>query len=58
LECRAGLAHLWFVTVHPLDDGNGRVARVIADMALARSESSPQCLHSMSAQISLERADY
>src|SRR5438105_9031113 len=38
----AGLAHLWFVTIHPFDDGNGRIARAIADMALARSERSTQ----------------
>ena len=39
---KAGQAHLWFVTIHPFDDGNGRIARAIADMALARSENSPQ----------------
>jgi Fic family protein len=55
---KAALAHLWFVTVHPFDDGNGRIARAIADMALARSESSPQRFYSMSAQIRLERAAY
>ncbi len=38
---RAALAHLWFVTIHPFEDGNGRIARAIADMALARSEASP-----------------
>lgn len=54
----AGLAHLWFVTVHPFDDGNGRIARAIADMALARSERSSQRFYSMSAQICRERADY
>ena len=54
----AGLAHLWFVTIHPFDDGNGRIARTIADMALARSEGSPQRFYSMSAQISRERSDY
>jgi Fic family protein len=54
----AGLAHLWFVTIHPLDDGNGRIARAIADMALARSELSPQRFYSMSAQIRQERQDY
>ncbi len=54
----AGLAHLWFVTVHPFDDGNGRIARAIADMALARSENSPQRFYSMSAQIRLERKHY
>ena len=55
---KAAQAHLWFVTVHPFDDGNGRVARAIADMALARSERSPQRFYSMSAQIRDERGDY
>jgi len=54
----AGLAHLWFVTIHPFDDGNGRIARAIADMALARSENSPQRFYSMSAQIRQERSTY
>lgn len=54
----AGLAHLWFVTIHPFDDGNGRIARAIADMALARSEGSGQRFYSMSAQIRRERTDY
>ncbi len=55
---KAALAHLWFVTIHPFDDGNGRIARAIADMALARSEQSPKRFYSMSAQIQLERNDY
>ncbi len=55
---KAGLAHLWFVTVHPFDDGNGRIARAIADLALARSEGSAQRFYSMSAQIRVERAAY
>jgi Fic family protein len=55
---KAGLAHLWFVTIHPFDDGNGRIARAIADMALARSENSPQRFYSMSAQIRQERKAY
>ncbi len=55
---RAGLAHLWFVTVHPFENGNGRVARAIADQALAQSEGSPQRFYSMSSQIRRERADY
>src|SRR5712691_3407632 len=55
---RAAVAHLWFVTVHPFDDGNGRIARAIADMSLARSEDSPQRFYSMSAQIRLERKAY
>ena len=55
---KAAQAHLWFVTIHPFDDGNGRIARAIADMALARSEESTQRFYSMSAQIRLERSDY
>ena len=55
---KAGLGHLWFVTIHPLDDGNGRIARAIADMSLARSEKSPQRFYSMSTQVRQERADY
>jgi Fic family protein len=55
---KAGLAHLWFVTIHPFDDGNGRIARAIADMTLARSEKSPQRFYSMSSQIRHERNDY
>jgi Fic family protein len=55
---KAALAHLWFVTIHPFDDGNGRIARAIADMALARSENSPQRFYSMSAQIRQERNAY
>jgi Fic family protein len=54
----AALAHLWFVTIHPFDDGNGRIARAIADMSLARSEGSSQRFYSMSAQIREERGDY
>jgi len=55
---KAGLAHLWFVTIHPFDDGNGRIARATADMGLARSENSPQRFYSMSAEIRQERAAY
>ena len=55
---RAALAHLWFVTIHPFDDGNGRIARAISDMALARSEDGSQRFYSMSSQIRLERRDY
>jgi Fic family protein len=54
----AGRAHLWFVTIHPFDDGNGRIARAIGDMALARSEQSSQRFYSMSAQIRRERSGY
>jgi Fic family protein len=55
---RAGLAHFWFVTVHPFEDGNGRIARAIADQALAQLEDSPQRFYSMSSQIRKERATY
>lgn len=55
---KAAVSHLWFVTLHPLDDGNGRIARAIADMMLARSENSPQRFYSMSAQIRVERKAY
>ena len=58
LVLKAGLAHLWFVTIHPFDDGNGRIARAIADMALARSENSSLRCYSMSAQIRHERSAY
>ena len=54
----AGLAHFWFVTIHPFDDGNGRIARAIADMALARAENSARRYYSMSKQIRNERNDY
>ena len=55
---KAAQAHLWFVTIHPFDDGNGRIARAITDMALARSEGGPQRFYSMSAQIETERNAY
>ena len=55
---KAGLAHLWFVTVHPFEDGNGRIARAVGDMALARAEKSAQRFYSLSAQIQRERNDY
>jgi Fic family protein len=55
---KAALAHLWFVTIHPFDDGNGRIARAIGDMGLARSEQSAQRFYSMSAQIRVERNAY
>ena len=54
----AGLAHLWFVTIHPFEDGNGRIARAVADMALARSERSSQRYYSMSSRIRAERNAY
>ena len=55
---RAGLAHFWFVTVHPFEDGNGRVTRAIADMALARADGTPDRFYSLSSQIESERKDY
>jgi len=58
LVLKAATAHLWFVTIHPFDDGNGRIARAIADLMLARSEQSLQRFYSMSAQIRKERNAY
>jgi Fic family protein len=55
---KAAIAHLWFVTIHPFDDGNGRIARAIADMQLARSDDNSQRFYSMSAQIRKERNAY
>jgi Fic family protein len=55
---KAGLAHLWFITIHPFDDGNGRIARALTDMLLARADESPQRFYSMSAQIRIIRNDY
>lgn len=55
---KAGLAHLWFVTLHPFDDGNGRIARAIGDLFLARADGSPQRFYSLSAQIQYELKDY
>lgn len=54
----AGLAHLWFLTIHPFDDGNGRIARAISDLMLARSEKTSQRAYSLSAQICAERRSY
>lgn len=55
---RAGLGHLWFVTLHPFDDGNGRIARAIGDLLLARADGSSQRFYSLSAQIQRERRNY
>ncbi len=55
---KAAIAHLWFITIHPFDDGNGRIARAIADMQLSRSDQSKQRFYSMSAQIQKERKAY
>lgn len=58
LTIKAGIAHLWFVTLHPFDDGNGRITRAITERLLAKSDNSPQRFYSMSAQILNQRADY
>lgn len=55
---KSGIAHLWFVTIHPFDDGNGRIARAIADMQLAKADDDAQRFYSMSAQIRIERKAY
>lgn len=55
---KAGVAHFWFVTIHPFEDGNGRIARAIADMALARADGSKERFYSMSSQIESERKEY
>lgn len=58
LVLKAAIAHLWFVTIHPFDDGNGRIGRAIADFVLAQSEKSPRRFYSLSAQIQVERKGY
>lgn len=58
LVIKAAIAHLWFVTIHPFEDGNGRITRALTDMLLARSDKSTQRFYSMSAQIRLERKQY
>lgn len=55
---KAGIAHLWFVTIHPFEDGNGRIGRAILDMQLTRADASPQRFYSLSAQIQKERNSY
>lgn len=55
---KAAIAHLWFVTIHPFEDGNGRIARAIADMSLARADGTKERFYSMSAQIEAERKEY
>lgn len=55
---KAGIAHLWFITLHPFDDGNGRIARAIGDLLLARADGSAQRFYSLSAQIQRERRAY
>jgi Fic family protein len=55
---KAGVAHFWFVTIHPFEDGNGRIARAIADMALARADGTKERFYSMSSQVEAERQEY
>ncbi len=55
---KAGIAHLWFITIHPFEDGNGRIGRAIADMALARADNTPNRFYGLSTQIELERKAY
>jgi Fic family protein len=55
---RAGIAHFWFVTIHPFEDGNGRIARAIGDAALARADNTPDRFYSLSSQIEIERTAY
>jgi Fic family protein len=58
LVIKAAIAHLWFVTIHPFQDGNGRITRALTDMLLAQSDKSTQRFYSMSAQIRVERKEY
>jgi len=58
LVLKAAIAHLWFVSIHPFDDGNGRITRAITDMTLARSDKSIRRFYSMSAQVRVERKQY
>ena len=55
---KAGIAHFWFITIHPFEDGNGRIARTIADLALARADASAERFYSMSGQLEKERKEY
>ncbi len=55
---KAGIAHLWFITIHPFEDGNGRIARAIGDMALARADGTQERFYSLSSQIEAERKNY
>src|SRR5690606_24748117 len=58
LVLKAAIAHFWFIIIHPFDDGNGRIARAISDLLLARADSSPERFYSMSSQILVERKRY
>lgn len=55
---KAGVAHFWFVTIHPFEDGNGRIGRAIVDMELARADGTAERFYSMSSQIEVERKEY
>jgi len=58
LVIKSAIAHFWFIIIHPFDDGNGRIARALSDLLLARSEESPQRFYSLSSQMLLERKNY
>jgi Fic family protein len=58
LVLKAAIAHLWFITIHPFEDGNGRIARALSDLMLARSDNNPQRFYSLSSQIRIERKQY
>jgi Fic family protein len=58
LVLKSAIAHIWFLTIHPFEDGNGRIARALSEMLLARSDETPQRFYSMSSQIRAERKDY
>jgi Fic family protein len=58
LVLKAGIAHFWFIIIHPFDDGNGRIARAISDLILARSDDTPERFYSLSSQILIERKLY
>lgn len=55
---KAAIAHFWFIIIHPFDDGNGRIARAITDLMLARADGTSERYYSMSSQILIERKEY